>query len=128
MGIKYLFLIWLLAPLIGLCQGKSEKCEVTIDNAQVSLVGNIFYLDMKINNSSEKAIDNIKFKVDYYSVYGEFICSRDYTWETNLLLKPIKSNSTTRYYRPCFISAKETIKKCKLHIKRIHFTDDTTCE
>lgn len=127
--LKYLIFVALFTiQLKGFGQSKSEKCDVTIENAQVSLVANIFYLNMKINNGSSKAIDNIKFKVDYYSVYGEFICTKDYTWETNLLIKPIQSFSSTKYYRPCYISAKETVKKCTLQIKRIHFTDDSTCD
>jgi len=104
------------------------KCDLTIEHNAVTLVGNVLYLDLKLINRSDHAIDNIKFSVSYYNIYNEFIATKKYIWETGYLIETLKPHTWTKYYRPAYINSDETVKRYTLTIDRIHFTDGTICD
>jgi membrane-associated protease RseP (regulator of RpoE activity) len=103
------------------------KCGLEFKEEAIKIVGNLLYLNLKFTNRSKKSIDNIEFTANFYNIYNEFIVSKDYTWETGILVSPIKPNTNYSYVEPAYINDTKTVKKYTIKLKRIHYTDDTIC-
>ncbi len=103
------------------------KCGLEFKQEAIKIVGNLLYLNLKFTNRSKKSIDNIEFTANFYNIYNEFIVSKDYTWETGILVSPIKPNTNYSYIEPAYINDTKTAKKYTIKLKRVHYTDDTIC-
>ncbi len=108
-------------------QKEYPKCGLEFKEEAIKIVGNLLYLNLKFTNRSQKSIDNIEFTANFYNIYNEFIVSKDYTWETGILVSPIKPNTNYSYVEPAYINDTKTVKKYTIKLKRIHYTDDTIC-
>jgi len=106
---------------------KYFTCDFEFKQEAVKIVGNLLYLNLKFTNRSNKTIDNIEFSVDYFNIYNDFIVKKDYTWEPDLFMDPIKPNTFLTYVRPEYLNENKSIKRYSVYIKRIHYTNDTVC-
>lgn len=103
----------------------SGKCGVTPDKAysQNVLGRNVGYY-VEIKNESEKEFDAIEWEAFFYDNFDELLETRPGSWSSGNIIKPCKPQETLKDLDMVWV---KKATKVIIKIRRVHFTDGTTC-
>jgi hypothetical protein len=125
--ILFLFFVILISQLKSFSQN-AKLCNIEIKENNTKFIGNVVKLDFNISNKTNHTIDNIEFYIRYGNVYGDYITTKNYTFESGLFIDPIKPYTTQRYINGDYIKTDMAPKIFEIYITRWHATDGTYCK
>ena len=81
-----------------------------------------YYLVFK--NTAQSSVDAITWTAKFYNNFNEFKGEKDGEWSSGNFVDPILPNETAKKLESNFIDG---ATKVFITIKRVHFTDNKTC-
>lgn len=125
---KHFFLSWMIAAsTITFVHAQSTKsvCGLEVQRAVTQEVAgkNIgFFVEFK--NSGEKEVDAIEYKVSYMDGFEKVVEEKLVQWQSGNIINPIKPGAVGKNITTNWVKG---ANKIKVTIKRVHYTDGTTC-
>jgi hypothetical protein len=113
------------SAVVANAQSHKNKCGVEVEKAytQEVLGKNVgYYIELK--NTSNKTVDAIEWKANFYSTFGEIKGNREGSWSAGNFIKPVEPNAKIKDLQTNWIDG---ANKVYISIVRVHFTDGSTC-
>jgi archaellum component FlaG (FlaF/FlaG flagellin family) len=107
-------------------QSTNSVCGLEVQKAVTQEVAgkNIgFFVEFK--NTGENEVDAIEYKVSYMDGFEKVVEEKLVQWQSGNIIKPIKPGAVGKNITTNWVKG---ANKIKVTIKRVHYTDGTTCK
>ena len=118
-------LFFSLFAILATAQSHKNKCGVEVVKAytQELLGKNVgYYVEFK--NTSDKTVDAIEWKANFYSAFGEVKGNREGSWSSGNFIKPVDPNAKIVDLQSNWVDG---ANKVFIYVTRVHFTDGSVC-
>ena len=81
-----------------------------------------YYVNFR--NDSEKVVDGIKWKANFYDNFEELKGTREGSWQSGNFISPIEMGETAQDLENVWVTG---ATKIFITVTKVHFTDGTSC-
>ncbi len=124
--VPILALFFLMVPLSLFSQSHKGKCKIEVIKtySQKTFGRNIgYYVELK--NNSNKTVDAIEWEALFYNKFGELKGKKPGKWDSGNIIEPVDPGGSIEDLETSWIKDATDVY---ITIKRVHYTDGTSCK